>query len=675
MPNLTIGIDTGGTYTDAVVIDPDTRTVIAQAKSITTHGNLADGVSQSLGEVLRAADTNFAQHADTPMEGHIAGHITQVSLSTTLATNALVEGRGSSIGVMLIGFSDAMTQRTGLHEAIPDAHIVSVKGGHRHDGFEQAPLDEDAIRKACADLNVDAFAVASHYAVRNPAHERRAAQLIHTLTGLPVSASCDLSDSLNGPLRALTAALNSRIISLIVDLKNAVANSMRACGIDAPIMIVKGDGSIAIADSVIESPIETILSGPAASVIGARYLTELSDFVVADMGGTTTDVATVVNGWPSLSPRGADIGGFHTLVKAIDMQTIGLGGDSHVDLDESNVMTLSSTRVVPIAMLAAQHPVITSELEAALGARSGMKSALDYLVLNVSLDGPDVPALTSKEQQFLRTLHADRPTRVRRVVNGAADRSCMKSLTGRGVLRRSGFTPSDAAHVLGLQGQWSAAAATIAAELLCRASYRGSADQMEAAVHAFCRDVIDQTVTKSTGLLLHELSGVKHEPANTLAHCAAGGQNRLRNLSVQFTSTLPIVAVGGPAAVFYPEVGARLNAATHVPTHSGVANAIGAAVGIIRSEYTVEITLSEDGGYRIHAASAPVHEHDATRALALATTLAREQVKAAIEYKGGKAGHIDIDVQRIQLPDTTDDSGLIGARVTARSESLAKQNK
>ena len=311
MAKYNIGIDTGGTYTDAVIVDMRGRKVVASAKALTTRGDLSIGVTEAFGQILSQVGDGFNRD-----------EISLVSLSTTLATNALVEGRGSSIAAFLIGFKDAMVDRTGIAGAIPSARILRVAGGHTHDGEEREPLDEASIRSALesTDVSADAYAVAGHFAVRNPGHEQRARQLIREITGCPVTASCDLSDDLDGPRRALTAALNARIVSLIVALVSAVRSSMERQGISAPLMIVKGDGSIAAAEAVTERPIETILSGPAASVIGAKFLSGFSDFIISDIGGTTTDVAIVKDGWPSLCEKGSVVGGYRTLVQAIERQ-------------------------------------------------------------------------------------------------------------------------------------------------------------------------------------------------------------------------------------------------------------------------------------------------------------------------------------------------------------------
>ncbi len=657
MPRYQIGIDTGGTYTDAVIVDRSSKNVIAGAKSLTSHGNLAQGVMNSLKQVLDAADDV------TPSD------IQQVSLSTTLATNALVEGRGSSIAVILIGFDEAMRERTRIATAIPDATVVTVAGGHKYDGQEQNALDENAVRKICHRVAVDAFAVASHYAVRNPSHEQRASELVQELTGKPVSASCDLSDSLNGPLRALTAAFNARIISLIVSLAQAVADSMDHLGIDAPLMIVKGDGSVAAVESVLNRPIETILSGPAASIVGARFLTGLENFVVADMGGTTTDVATVVDGWPRLNARGANIGGFHTLVEAVDMQTTGLGGDSRVRVDESGLLSIDSTRVVPISMLASVFPAIENELITALGKEFGLRSALDYLVLNVDYTAIPVDGLTQKEQRFLQSLDPNTPQRYNDIVHSASDRACATVLLGRGLLHRSGFTPSDAAHVLGLQSQWPVSAARLAATVLTRTDYRTIGRDEEHTIDLFCREVVDAVVENSTRIALSELSGRAFNADDVLASVSAG-RTYIKNLDIRVCPRVPLVAVGGPASVFYPDVGKRLNTDVHIPTHSRVANAVGAAVGVVRARYVVEVALDEGGGYRIYTSADPEFIQDAAGALRRARDLAKRGALDALLVKGGQTDRVNIDVERVQTPGLDDVNGLISAKVIASCDSL-----
>ena len=256
-----IGVDTGGTYTDAAVIEARGHRIIATAKAITTKGDLAVGVAEAITQALAKLSHDIPPQA-----------IAMVSVSTTLATNAVVEGHGSATGVVLVGFDAAMVERTGIAKAFPDIPVATIAGGHNHNGDPVCPLDLDALDAALDAMNhkADAFAVASAFAVRNADHEHQVRERIIARTGKPVTLSTELSSALDAPRRALTAVLNARLIPRISGLIGAVQRAMAQLSIRCPLMIVKGDGSLALAESVATRPIETVLSGPAASLVGAQ---------------------------------------------------------------------------------------------------------------------------------------------------------------------------------------------------------------------------------------------------------------------------------------------------------------------------------------------------------------------------------------------------------------------
>ena len=210
-------------------------------------------------------------------------------------------------------------------------------------------LDLAALEAALPELaaGVSGFAVCAYFAVRNPAHEIAARDLIREKTGLPVTASHELSAKLGGPRRALTTLLNARLISMIDRLVAATEGFLEQRGIAAPLMVVRGDGALVSAAFARQRPIETILSGPAASLVGARHMTGLDEAVVSDIGGTTTDVAVLDKGRPRLDPEGATVGGFRTMVEAVAMRTFGLGGDSEVALEDGGLIAEDPARAAP----------------------------------------------------------------------------------------------------------------------------------------------------------------------------------------------------------------------------------------------------------------------------------------------------------------------------------------
>ncbi|MEO1531292.1 MAG: hydantoinase/oxoprolinase family protein, partial [Pseudomonadota bacterium] len=346
-----LGVDTGGTYTDAVLWNPAAGRVVAKAKALTTHAALDRGIAAAVDRVM-------AEAAIAP------GAIGLVSLSTTLATNALVEGHGAPAALVMIGFEERDIARAGLREALGADPVLMLAGGHSSFGNEAAPLDLDALRAALPGLSehATAFAVAAQFATRNPAHELAAKALIRDETGLPVTASHELTARLGGPRRALTAFLNARLVGLLAGLVDGAAALLAARGIDAPLMVVRGDGALMSAATARERPIETILSGPAASLVGAAALTGLEACVVSDIGGTTTDIAALEGGRPRRDPEGAVVGGWRTLVEAAAIRTFGLGADSIVGLDAgTDRLTLGPRRATPVSLLALDHPALVAE--------------------------------------------------------------------------------------------------------------------------------------------------------------------------------------------------------------------------------------------------------------------------------------------------------------------------
>jgi N-methylhydantoinase A/oxoprolinase/acetone carboxylase beta subunit len=337
---LLLGIDTGGTFTDAALFD-EARGVVAKAKALTTHSDLAKGIGAAVAAALAQS-------------GEAAERIALVSLSTTLATNAMVEGQGGRVGLVFIGFDPADAERPDLRSALHGDPVITVAGGHDPFGEERAPLDlatlsSEARRQAPA---LSGFAVTARFGTLNPTHEIAARDLLRRETGLPVTCGHELSARLDGPKRALTAVLNARLIHLLEALVAATEEQLGAQGIVAPLMVVRGDGALVAANIARTKPIETIFSGPAASVIGGAFLAGLSDAVVADIGGTTTDVAILRGGRPRLDPEGAIVGGYRTMVEAIAIRTCGLGGDSEVGLGSHGteaILTLGPRRVLPVS--------------------------------------------------------------------------------------------------------------------------------------------------------------------------------------------------------------------------------------------------------------------------------------------------------------------------------------
>jgi N-methylhydantoinase A/oxoprolinase/acetone carboxylase beta subunit len=632
---VALGIDTGGTYTDAALVDYDTGRVVCAAKALTTRRDLSLGIGAAI-------DAAFQQPgAPSP------GQVSLVALSTTLATNAIVEGQGSPVGLVLIGYDRELIRQCGFESDLATADVVYVAGGHDIRGDEAAPLDEAALRQAVAGLagRVEAFAVSGYFGVRNPAHEEQAKTLIERLTGLPVTCGHELTVRLNSVRRATTVALNARLVPLLRELIDTLRRTLAARGIAAPLMVVKGDGSLVRAEWAMQRPIETILSGPAASVVGAWHLAQQEQvdpqdgaLWVVDVGGTTTDIASLSNGRPRLSREGAQVGRWRTMVEAVDVHTIGLGGDSHVRLDGSRRLAIGPQRVVPLSLLASQHPEIVAELRRQVQTPPRAEAAAQFLTAHRTPARP----LEGEEQRILDRL-ARGPVPLAGLMQdlryGSLVLRRVEKLAAERLVLCAGLTPTDALHALGRLALWDAEAAQLGAEVLS-AQVRCDRDEL-------CRAVVDgvsdRAATALVGKALSDKSGPprwEQEPtaALLLERALDGGHGAA--LGCTLTLRQPLVAIGAPVAAYMPRVAEQLHTRLIIPPHAAVANAVGAVVGGVVQRQQVLVSPL-DGRLRLHL---PDGVHDFAL-LEEAVAFAQGRMRTWLETQARQAGAAQVEIQ------------------------------
>jgi N-methylhydantoinase A/oxoprolinase/acetone carboxylase beta subunit len=591
-----LGVDTGGTYTDAVILDEAADRVIGTAKSLTTRVDLALGIGRAVDAALLDA-------------GVAAADIALVSLSTTLATNALVEGQGGRVALVFIGFDAGDLDRGGLTEALKGDPVIMLEGGHSHTGAEKAALDMAVLEAQVAEVGpgVMGFAVAAHFATRNPAHEVAARDLIRRVTGRPVTCSHELSANLNGPKRALTAVLNARLIGMIERLVAASERHLASIGIDAPLMVVRGDGALISAAMVRERPIETILSGPAASIVGARWLTGAVDALVSDIGGTTTDVALLRDGLPEIDPEGARVGGFRTMVEAVAMRTTGLGGDSEVHLITEGLdggLRLGPRRMIPVSLLAMEHGAwVHAALDRALA--SDVVGEHDGRFV-VPMAG-QTAGISAREAQVLARI--TKPMPLAAALTSRLEFAALERLVARGLVMIAGVTPSDASHVLGRLDAWDAVAAEKAVRLLAKRR-NGRGDRFAPDAATLAQGIVDQLTAQTVDCLLEAAVGedaaFDGESAEGLArHVLMKAGLRHHKGVVELTARLgvPVIGLGASAPSYYGAVGERLGCQMILPEHAGVANAIGAVVGQVSQSSSGLVTSPGEGRFVAHFAS------------------------------------------------------------------------
>ncbi|HIH96233.1 MAG TPA: hydantoinase/oxoprolinase family protein [Thermoplasmata archaeon] len=323
-----LGIDVGGTNTDAVVLD-NKNNLISKAKVPTTE-DVTTGILRALVDVL-SSNVN-------PSE------IKYAMLGTTHCTNAIVErknlarvgiiraGRPATLSVKpLISWPEDLIQAIG-----GNTHIVS--GGHEFDGRELSPLDESEVRRAAEDLNgkgVESVAVSSVFSPVNDNHEIRIAKIVKDMfeEATPISLSHKIG-SIGLLERENATILNAAVVKVAERAISSFERVLREKKIDAHLYITQNDGTLMSAEYALRYPILTIASGPANSLRGGAFLSKLKNGIVVDVGGTTTDISALLSGFPRESAVNEEIGGVRTNFRMPDLISIGLGGGSLVEVGE-----------------------------------------------------------------------------------------------------------------------------------------------------------------------------------------------------------------------------------------------------------------------------------------------------------------------------------------------------
>jgi len=595
-------------------------------------------------------------------------------VSTTLATNAVVESRFSPICTILVGFDDRMAESSGLKRG-GGGLVVRVAGGHDATGAESSPLDEAAVDAAVREFagQVEAFAVAALFSVRNAAHERRVRERIRALCNHPVTCSHELSSQLDAPKRALTAALNARLTPQIRHLLEAINLVLVRETISAPLMIVKGDGTLMRAEVALEYPVETVLSGPAASVVGAGFLSGQRDFTVADMGGTTTDVAVVVDGQPVIRAEGAVIAGWRTMVEAVDVRTCGLGGDSHVQLDRHGRLAVGPRKAMPLSLLVQRFPEVLAALRQQSQARRPPPFAPQFIHRNPGRD--PLARLDTIEARVWAAL-TPAPRCLDEVARTSQSVEAARRLVDRGLATLATFTPSDAMHVLGHQQDWNIEAARLGAAILataeCNAAAHAAADTPEQlseriyehVVREAARVVVECALAHDPGV---EAANSRWGPLGVLIEDVIAGRNFSKLIDAQLRLTKPLIAIGAPAGAYYPEVARRLGATLVVPEHAAVCNAVGAVAGLVSETREVLVNQPTLNVFRVHDPAGIRDYADATEAVEEARRVSRELALSAARRAGASDPHVDTWVSERRASGTLTGGYLAEATVRSRA--------
>jgi len=611
--SLVLGIDTGGTYTDGVVVELKSKQILKKAKALTTREDLSIGIRNCINNLKFEDFTN----------------IKAVSLSTTLATNAIVEGRGCEVGLLMLGH--------GPIGPLPVKHFFVLQGGHDIKGRPLKPLDLEKTRQAICELKgkVDAVAISGYLSVRNPEHEIAVRDMVNEILDLPVVCAHQLTTSLGFQERTVTAVLNARLIPIITELIESVKTVLKEIEIDAPIMIVKGDGCMMGEALAREKPIETILSGPASSIIGGTFLTKTSEALILDMGGTTTDIAIIKNGVPRINPEGATVGGLLTRVQAAQIYTYGLGGDSYIQLGKYGTIEVGPQRVWPLCVIAHQHPNLVDELKVNFDKTYDLMfgQATDCFMFLKRVTSEELTGFEKKVVDILQSGPRSFYYLTKRLEIEPYLLN-LQHLVNTGVLARISLTPTDILHAKGVYTQWNQEASVIGVNILASRMRKNPDEFIQLASEKIINDLCI-TCLQSLVSCDGKNMGLKNTPEVMYFIQKALSPDEGHGLDCSFKINMPIIGIGAPAQAWLPGMAKKMNTALSIPEHAEVANAIGAATAKIME--TVKVLIKpgeEDGTYLMHSP----WERKMFGDLESAISYALEQASKKAEQAAIKAG-------------------------------------
>ena len=661
-----IGIDTGGTCTDAVVYRRADKTILASAKAPTTKEDLSIGIGGALDQL--------------PKELLASAEI--IALSTTLATNACVENKGGRAKLIFFGVQKETVQRVGKEYGLAvDENLLFVASRTRPGGEITEPPNWDAFKRQLPDFLSDcaAVGVVEMYAQKTGGVlEKKAAELIRQEKEIPVVCGHSLFSESNIIRRGASALLNARLLSVIAEFLRAVEQALRQRNITAPVVMVRSDGSLMNTAFTATHPVETLLSGPVASVMGAVELAGEENALVVDIGGTTTDIAFVKSGVPQRVTGGIRIGKWNTFVKGLFVDTFGLGGDSGVSVSVDKTLQLEEEKVMPLCMAAAKYPGLRKHLlrEDQSGSRLISRQKDIYLCLrNTSREGD----YTERERRIAAALHEPKSLET---LKGELGEVIMENhltrLLREGILIRCAVTPTDAMHVKGDFTAYDTEASRLGLSIMAR-QLRCTAEELAEQIYDAFREKlycgIVRVLIEDAYPALRE-SGLGSALETLIRDCYVRSKRGEKRgfFGMEITTPAALVGVGAPVARFLPEVGRLLGTEVKISPYSPVANALGAVVGQISAEAEIAVEYRQEwDDYLVFGCGERLKIGKLAAAKDAAARLAREKAKEKAVLRGAEEATLQISLHEEEKSvDTEFGPVYLGCRVTATASGMLR---
>ena len=514
---MLLGLDVGGTFTDAVIIEG--HRVVSSAKRRTTKDNLMQGIGEALDAVLASFDTS---------------NIEQVTLSTTVVTNTIVEEKEQVVDLYVV---------TGPGRNVDDIFPVSpiyLQGYTDHRGIVVERTSTDGVRDIArmiqARSGTDLAAVSAKFGVRNPQEELSITEALKERYNT-ISNGSLLSGSLNFPRRTISAYFNSAVTPVFTVFKKNVEDALSARNIKAPLHILKADGGSLPMEHMVSRPVETAFTGPAATVLGLSALGAIGNAhtVALDIGGTTTDISLWKQGKPLMTKNGVSIREYPSAVRSFAVTSVGIGGESVVRIVDGEIM-VGPERVGPSAALGGNEPTLGDALialgHASYGSAELATQSLQHLADMLQADGK----------------HGERENTF-------------------GNYGGSTFG-DDSENTF---------------EDYSENTFEGYNSEKQCTHNMSALDVAQRIVEKALETIQHGIDEVVQAENKRPVYVVADIVNPDVFVPAQ------IVVVGGTAPSLGPSIGEYLDLPVTIPENAAVANAIGAALALSTIELTVHV--------------------------------------------------------------------------------------
>ncbi len=550
-----LGIDTGGTYTDGVIICEHDSSIAAKAKVFTTHDELSDGICRCIAE-MKFGDVK---------------KIKEVHLSSTIAVNKILEGGAESIGLLQIGKSAEG------HLPCKYRYTVSLPQNCNKGFAEISECDMTEIRKTFLG-NVEAVVVSaapSKYSADTECHIAKKIEEKLDIKCVSASCICEQDDYYTKTVNAVFTVFLKPVVEKFI---NSIRTIVREYGISDRIFIVNALGKLISCDEAVDNPLETVFSGLAASVNGGIALTGEKDFLLIDMGGTSSDVTRIMGGSFRETKGFAKIGSYAIKEKTMNIKSYGVGGDSYIRITQCKDIQVGPQRAIPLCVAADRYPYLCDEI-------SNYRKNENYELLTsqeincyIGVKGASLLGLSPMESLTARYL-IDNPHNIFYIAehfNTDVDALHMDRLVKQNAVRLISLTPTDILHAEGIFTKWDSRISLAAVTRMAQVTGTERTEFLETVNENIINALSKVCMQGIAAFEDVEFDFDECPGAAFILDCFFGNKNRL--IKTEFSIDRPIVAVGAPAGAWIGKVAEKMKTKAVIPEHGEVANAYGAAI-------------------------------------------------------------------------------------------------